>query len=104
MNNWVEIVVSVLSGLAVCIPLVVQLVNSVRAAVQEKNWAKLMEMVLEMMEQAEKMFKTGVDRKAWVMAGVESAALSCNYNYDAAAKEKVSEMIDSICKAAKVVN
>lgn len=104
MNNWVEIVVSVLSGLAVCIPLVVQLVNSVRAAVQEKNWAKLMEMVLEMMEQAEKMFKTGADRKAWVMAGVESAALSCNYNYDAAAKEKVSEMIDSICKAAKVVN
>lgn len=104
MNNWLEIVVSVLSGLAVCIPLVVQLVNSVRAAVQEKNWAKLMEMVLEMMEQAEKMFKTGADRKAWVMAGVESAALSCNYNYDAAAKEKVSEMIDSICKAAKVVN
>lgn len=104
MNNWVEIIVSILSGLAVCIPLVVQLVNSVRAAVQEKNWAKLMEMVLEMMEQAEKMFKTGADRKAWVMAGVESAALSCNYNYDAAAKEKVSEMIDSICAAAKVVN
>lgn len=104
MNNWVEIIVSILSGLAVCIPLVVQLVNSVRAAVQEKNWAKLMEMVLEMMEQAEKMFKTGADRKAWVMAGVESAALSCNYNYDAAAKEKVSEMIDSICVTAKVVN
>lgn len=104
MNNWVEIIVSILSGLAVCIPLVVQLVNSVRAAVQEKNWAKLMEMVLEMMEQAEKMFKTGADRKSWVMAGVESAALICNYNYDAAAKEKVSAMIDSICAAAKVVN
>lgn len=102
--NWVDIVLSILSGLAVCIPLAVQLVKAVRAAAKEKNWAKLMEMVLEMMEQAEKMFKTGADRKAWVMAGVESAALSCNYNYDAAAKEKVSKMIDSICAAAKVVN
>ena len=31
--NWVEIVVSILSGLAVCIPLVVQLVNVVRTSV-----------------------------------------------------------------------
>lgn len=104
MMNWVEIVVSILSGLAVCIPLVVQLVNTVRAAVQEKNWAQLMNIVLDMMQQAEKMFESGADRKAWVMAGVESAALSVNYNYDDAARRKVSEMIDAICAAAKVVN
>lgn len=104
MMNWVEIVVSILSGLAVCIPLVVQLVDTVRAAVQEKNWAQLMNIVLDMMQQAEKMFESGADRKAWVMAGVESAALSVNYNYDDAAKRKVSEMIDAICAAAKVVN
>lgn len=104
MMNWVEIVVSILSGLVVCIPLVVQLVNTVRAAVQEKNWAQLMNIVLDMMQQAEKMFESGADRKAWVMAGVESAALSVNYNYDDAAKRKVSEMIDAICAAAKVVN
>lgn len=104
MMNWVEIVVSILSGLAVCIPLVVQLVTTVRAAVQEKNWAQLMDIVLDMMQQAEKMFESGADRKAWVMAGVESAALSVNYNYDDAAKRKVSEMIDAICAAAKVVN
>lgn len=104
MMNWVEIVISILSGLAVCIPLVVQLVNTVRAAVQEKNWAQLMDIVLDMMQQAEKMFESGADRKAWVMAGVESAALSVNYNYDDAAKRKVSEMIDAICAAAKVVN
>lgn len=104
MTNWVEIVVSILSGLAVCIPLVVQLVNTVRAAVQEKNWAQLMNIVLELMEQAETMFEKGADRKAWVMAGVESAAISVNFNYDDAAKRKVSEMIDAICDAAKVVN
>ena len=50
--NWVEIVVSILSGLAVCIPLVVQLVNVVRASVKEKNWSQIMTIVLDLMKQA----------------------------------------------------
>lgn len=36
--NWVEIVISILTGLAAAIPLVVQLVKYVQKAVKEKNW------------------------------------------------------------------
>ena len=36
--DWVGLVVSILSGLAAAIPLVVQLVNYVQKAVKEKNW------------------------------------------------------------------
>ena len=102
--SWVEIVVSILSGLAVCIPLVVQLVNVVRAAVKEKNWSQIVAIVLDLMKQAETLFAEGAARKAWVMAGVESAAKSINYNYDEVAKQKVSDMIDAICATAKIVN
>ena len=102
--SWVEIVVSILSGLAVCIPLVVQLVNVVRASVKEKNWSQIVTIVLDLMKQAETLFAEGAARKAWVMAGVESAAKSINYNYDEVAKQKVSDMIDAICATAKVVN
>lgn len=102
--SWVEIVVSILSGLAVCIPLVVQLVNVVRASVKEKNWSQIVTIVLDLMKQAETLFAEGAARKAWVMAGVESAAKSINYNYDEVAKQKVSDMIDAICETAKVVN
>ena len=102
--NWVEIVVSILSGLAVCIPLVVQLVNVVRTSVKEKNWSQIVTIVLDLMKQAETLFAEGAARKAWVMAGVESAAKSINYNYDEVAKQKVSEMIDAICATAKIVN
>ena len=102
--NWVEIVVSILSGLAVCIPLVVQLVNVVRTSVKEKNWSQIVTIVLDLMKQAETLFAEGAARKAWVMAGVESAAKSINYNYDEVAKQKVSDMIDAICATAKVVN
>ena len=102
--SWVEIVVSILSGLAVCIPLVVQLVNAVRASVKEKNWSQIVTIVLDLMKQAETLFDEGATKKAWVMASVESAAKSINYNYDEAAKQKVSDMIDAICATAKIVN
>ena len=46
----------------------------------------------------------GATKKAYVMASVESAAKSINYNYDEVAKQKVSDMIDAICATAKIVN
>ena len=102
--SWVDIVVSILSGLAVCIPLVVKLVNVVSTYVKEKNWSQIVAIVLDLMKQAETLFAEGAARKAWVMAGVESAAKSINYNYDEVAKKKVSDMIDAICATAKIVN
>ena len=102
--SWVDIVVSIMSGLAVCIPLVVQLVNVVRASVKEKNWSQIVAIVLDLMKEAETLFSEGAAKKAWVMSGVESAAKSINYNYDEVAKQKVSDMIDAICATAKIVN
>ena len=102
--SWVDIVVSILSGLAVCIPLVVQLVNVVRTSVKEKNWSQIVAIVLDLMKEAETLFSDGATKKAYVMSSVESAAKSINYNYDDVAKQKVSDMIDAICATAKIVN
>ena len=102
--NWVDIVVSIMSGLAVCIPLVVKLVNVVSTYVKEKNWSQIVAIVLDLMKEAETLFSDGATKKAYVMASVESAAKSINYNYDEVAKQKVSDMIDAICATAKVVN
>ena len=37
--DWINAVVSILVGLATCIPLANKLVKYVQKAVQEKNWA-----------------------------------------------------------------
>ena len=102
--SWVDIVVSIMSGLAVCIPLVVKLVNVVSTYVKEKNWSQIVAIVLDLMKEAETLFSEGAAKKAYVMASVESAAKSINYNYDEVAKQKVSDMIDAICATAKIVN
>ena len=102
--SWVDIVVNIMSGLAVCIPLVVKLVNVVSTYVKEKNWSQIVAIVLDLMKEAETLFSDGATKKAYVMASVESAAKSINYNYDEVAKQKVSDMIDAICATAKIVN
>lgn len=101
MSEWVEIIVSVLSGLAVAIPLVVELVKWVKKAVEEKNWQELLKLVTNLMAEAEGKFQNGNDRKKWVLTCVKASADTINYSIDI---EQVGELIDSLCAMSKIVN
>lgn len=100
-TEWVRLIVSVLSGLAATIPLVVQLVKYIQKAIQEKNWPAVIELVMGYMERAETMFENGADRKEWVMAMVKASADTIDYEID---MDRISELIDSLCDMSKVVN
>lgn len=97
----VGIIVAVLAGLATCIPLVLKLVQYVKKATQEKNWAGLLDLVMKLIAQAEEKFKDGATRKEWVMAMVQTSAEYINYPLDAQA---LSEMIDELVKLTNKVN
>lgn len=99
--DWVKIIVSMLAGLATAIPLVVELVKYVQKAVREKNWSKVLDMVMNLMQTAESKFETGIERKEWVLAMVKASADTIDYDIDMAA---VSDLIDSLCNMSKVVN
>ena len=99
--EWMKYVVAILTGLATAIPLVIKLVEYVQKAVKEKNWNKLLDLVMSLMEEAEKKFEDGATRKEWVMAMVKSSADSINYDID---MEAVSELIESLCEMSKIVN
>lgn len=99
--EWINYAVSILSGLAVAIPLVVKLVEYVQKSIKEKNWNKLLELVMKLMSEAETKFETGADKKEWVIAMVKASADTINYDIDINA---VGELIDSLCDMANVVN
>lgn len=101
METWVNIIVSILSGLAVCIPLVIKLVEYVRKAIQEKNWSNVMQIVLKLMTEAEKNYETGAERKQYVMSSVEAIKDTLNCEVDMNA---ISSLIDAICQASKIIN
>lgn len=100
-SNVVNIIISILSGICACIPLVVQLVKYVKQSVQEKNWKQLLTLVTNLMEEAEKKFATGAERKEWCLAMVKASADTVNYPID---MDEVSKLIDSLCDMSKIVN
>ena len=101
INDWMNLIVSILSGIAVCIPLVIKLVQYIQAAIKEKNWSNVMQIVLKLMTEAEKNYDTGAERKEYVMDSLVAIKDTLNYDVDMNA---ISEMIDSIVAASKVIN
>lgn len=99
--DWMNFILSVLSGLIVAIPLVVKLVETVQKYVKEKNWSPLMDLVLDYMAEAEELFDNGAARKEYVLAMVEASAAFANCNVDI---EVIGKMIDEICAASKKIN
>jgi hypothetical protein len=99
--EWVELIVALLSGMAACIPLVVQLIKYIKEAVQSKNWAPLMQIVLKLMIEAEKNYTTGAERKQYVIDSIKSMESTIGYDVD---ENVIAEMIDSITNATKLIN
>lgn len=99
--EWYEILISILTGLATAIPLVIKLVEYVKKSIQEKNWNKLLNLVMNLMQEAEGKFQNGTERKEWVLMMVKASADTIDYDIDL---DVVAEMIDSLCAMTKVVN
>lgn len=99
--DWLDIVVSILSGLAVTIPLVIKLVEYVRKAIKEKNWEALLTLVTNLIKEAEGKFDNGQERREWVLMMVKASADTINYDVDL---EQVGKLIDDLCAMSKVVN
>ena len=100
-NFWLQAIISILSGIAVLVPLVVTLVKYVQKSAKEKNWSQMLILVMNLMAKAEEMFEKGADKKEWVLGELHAVANTLNYDID---WDVVSEMIDKICDISKEIN
>ena len=99
--TFINFVVTVLGIAVACIPLVLKLIQYVQKAVKEKNWTALLNLVLELMEEAEEKFADGATRKEWVLAMVQISEEYLNYEVDV---DELSDLIEELCDMSKVVN
>lgn len=99
--EWVQVAVSILTGLAAAIPLVTQLVKYIQKARKEKNWSKVVDLVVNLMQEAETKLTEGADKKQWVLAMVKASADTIDYEVDL---EQIGDLIDSLCDMSRVVN
>lgn len=98
--NW-NVLIAALPGVVAIITLAYNLIKFIQKAVREKNWDKLLGMIMTLMAEAEQKFSDGATRKEWVMAMALSAAKSINYEINV---DDLSRLIDSLCDLTKVVN
>lgn len=101
MENYIQLVVAILAGLVTAIPLVCKLVEYVKIAVKGGDWDKIVRLVTMYMKDAELLFEDGESRKEYVMLKMSESADIIDYNID---MDKISELIDTLCEMAKVVN
>lgn len=100
-NFWIQALISILSGIAVLVPLFIKLSQYMEKSVKEKNWSQMLTLVMNLMAEAENMFETGAERKEWVLAELHALANTLNYDID---WDVVSDMIDKICDVSKEIN
>ena len=96
-----NLIIEILAGLAIVIPLVIELVKYVKRSVSEKNWVNLIHLVMNLMAVAEEKFDNGADRKQWVIAMVQASANTINYPIS---EQELSKLIDNLVELTKKVN
>jgi hypothetical protein len=97
----VNLIVAIVSGIATCIPLVIQLGKYIKENAKSKNWSALMALVLNLMQEAEFKFTTGEERKQFVLSSIKSMEGTLNYDID---ETVVASMIDSIIAMSNTIS
>lgn len=101
MPEWMDLVMSILETLVIIVPLVYALIKFVTKASKEKNWNALLELVMNLMQEAELKFSDGASRKEWVLMMIKASADTINYDINL---DQVSQLIDDMCVLTKHVN
>jgi hypothetical protein len=99
--EWYEIIISILSGIAACIPLVISLVKFIQKTAKEKNWSKLVVIVSNFIAEAETLYPDGASKRDYVINSVLAIAKTIDYPID---KDMLGELIDSLVALSKKVN
>lgn len=104
--NVKDIIQIAASVILMGIPFAIRLVEVTREAMHERNWNLLIGKVALFMTEAEIKYDDdhNWDRKQYVLQMAENAAHVVNYHFTTHDREKLSELIDSLCTMAQTVN
>ena len=99
--EWYEIIISILTGITMCVPLVIELVKYIKALYKEKNWGKLIVIVSNFMAEAETLYSDGASKKEYVINSVMALSKTIEYPVD---QNMLGELIDNLVTLSKKVN
>lgn len=99
--EYSELIVAIVSGIIVCVPMVIQLINYVKELAKEKNWRKLIVIASNFMVEAETLYPDGASKKEYVINSIMAISNTIDYPID---KVMLSELIDSLVALSNKIN
>ena len=99
-----QLIVLICAVLAMAIPFGIKFYQKSQALIKEKNWPRLVSALSHYMEEAERMFEEGADKKAWVLTMIQATADEIEYDLTEEDMKNLSDLIDTLCDMSKVVN
>ena len=99
--EWFEILIGILTGIAVLIPFGFKAFFWIKKLISEKKWVELINVVINLVAEAETKYPDGASRKEYVMHMVKGAAEAMDYDVD---MDEISKFIDNVVAMAKLVN
>ena len=61
--DLIEMITTILIGLASNIPLIISLIKYIKESIRQKNWYNLFNLVINLMQEAENKFNEGITKK-----------------------------------------
>ena len=107
MNIDINLILNIcglISGIIVCIPIVIKLVQVSKEAIKNKNWNQVLSLLLDLIKIAEASFTAGSQKKEYVINELKLQADKLDYTITSSDWVKISNMIDSLIEMSKVVN
>lgn len=101
MIEYIDLIVAICGAITVIVPLCVKLYKTIKALIKEKNYAKIITAIYNLVVDAEILFDKGADKKAHVLNEIKELCIELNVEFDA---EKFGLVIDTLIDVTKNVN
>ena len=96
-----NLIMIIMIGASMCVLLAIQLIKYIIKSIKEKDFGKIMDLILDLMPEAEERFSTGAEKKEYVMNNIKSLSSTLGYNVD---MDMVGQTIDALVALTKKVN
>jgi len=101
MKEWIDLIVAICGAISVIVPLTIKYVKAIKTIIKEKNYSKLLVVMKDAAVEAEKLYKDGAEKRAYVLNLVKVSCESLGIEYE---EDRFDAELTRFIAATKEIN
>lgn len=103
-SEILKFVVQCFVTVSAVVPLIIALVKYINKYLNQSDWDKLVQLVIDLCIEAEANYSNGSDKKNWVMSMTRKMCGSIGYDMSDSDSDKISNLIDDLIDLSLEIN